>query len=790
MTFKKRVEATSKKAHRHFAVGLAVLLSVCLVFVGAVGAEGAVAKVGDTEYSTIDDAISNWGNNQELTLLADVTLSDTITLKSTEHHILNLGTYTMTAASGKNAIEITCEGRSSASYALTINADAENPGGITATGKACIYYSKSGSTKDRPIIRIYNGVFNGSYSINLKSNGNTNCPQVWIYGGTFNGNVNLTKIMLRIFGGTFNGWINCTGDSSAYREISGGKFKSWQFMTADADTKFWVGTSKANYNVGVYVDDKGYLVVGGDVITGNSNNKFVAKTSNYGGWSSYLKYSSAAANGLYYTSVSEIIADNNKAAGKVTFLIDEVDMSELAYKGSICLYDGQTLILKYPEGTTHSWTVLRSDGITALTGSMSVDNGVVTHTYSDSAKIIKFVNEDGTELQRGESESGETPVYSGGTPTKDATAQYTYTFSGWTPEIVAVTVDATYTATYTSTINKYNIKFVNDDGTELQNSEVAYGETPVYSGETPIKMATAEYTYTFAGWTPEIVAVTGEATYTVTYTETLNQYTITFNTGGGSEIPAITQDYGTDVTAPADPTKDGFTFKGWDNEIPATMTGDLTINALWEEIPRESITSSGGGGEGGYLSFPRTTTDGGYIDFGKSKVIKAVTLLEGSSGSVVLKVDSIDHWPEELETEYPFDISVEKLGDGMSYIHFEIPESTLTNLGLNAADICAYHQSEDLWTKLKTTYVVKDGIVYYEAETDSFSPFKLVIEEGAATLKEEIVTPTEPVEPVIPDEPHEELDPIKPIEPAEPESPMSLLAVLTGLGAAVVLRRK
>ena len=271
-----------------------------------------VAQVGSDKYATIDEAIANWTNNSTLTLLADVTLSDVVTLKSTEHHILNLGTYTMTAASGKHAIEITCEGRSSASYAITVNADANNPGGITATGKSCIYYKKSGSTKDRPIILINNGVFTGSYSLNLTSNGNTNCPQIWINGGIFNSYMNLTKCMLRVSGGVFHAAINCTGDSSAYREIKGGRFKSWQFMTADAANKFWVGSGNGNYNVGVYVDSEGYLVVGGSVITELSA-KYPAVASNYSKWSSYLKYSSAATYGLFYEDADMAIAKHGAA---------------------------------------------------------------------------------------------------------------------------------------------------------------------------------------------------------------------------------------------------------------------------------------------------------------------------------------------------------------------------------------------------------------------------------------------------------------------------------------------
>lgn len=94
--------------------------------------------------------------------------------------------------------------------------------------------------------------------------------------------------------------------------------------------------------------------------------------------------------------------------------------------------------------------------------------------------------------------------------------------------------------------------------------------------------------YTFIGWyngesewdfeTP----VTADLTLTAKWQ--LNQYTITFDTAGGSEVPSITQDYGTAITPPAAPTRTGYTFAGWDKTIPSTMpAGDMTITARWTE---------------------------------------------------------------------------------------------------------------------------------------------------------------------------------------------------------------
>ena len=285
-----------------------------------------VAKIGDTRYLTIDEAIANWTNNTTLTLLADVTLSDVVKIKSTEHHILNLGTYTMTAASGKNAFEIIASGTGDAErYAITINADATNPGGINAGKNAIVYYDFSKGTtsgNDRPIIMINGGVFNASTATllwgttvaGIHFKGGSLARQAAtlnISGGEFNCSINgSVKSKMIISGGLFHHSVSSQGDQTAYRLISGGTFKTLGFMTADSNnTKFWFGTSMANSNVGVYVNDDNYLVVGGPVIT-EFDNRFQAKVK-YSKWSNLLQYSSAATYGLYYTNASLLKETDN-----------------------------------------------------------------------------------------------------------------------------------------------------------------------------------------------------------------------------------------------------------------------------------------------------------------------------------------------------------------------------------------------------------------------------------------------------------------------------------------------
>ena len=268
-------------------------------------ATGNVAKVGNTEYATIDEAIANWTNGTTLTLLADVTLSKTIELSSTEYHILDLGTYTMTAASRKDAIQIVNNGRSSASYALDIKADATNPGGITATGKAVVKTTGKSGVKDRPIIRFYGGVFTGTNVVYHSGSNGTNCPQFWFYGGEFNGTVYANRALFQFYGGTFNGSLQISVDSSAYALISGGRFAKLSNLYGSSlnSDKFTIGSAKGNYNRGIYVDKDGYYVVTSEVITEVSAEYPAVKKESYNS-NNYFYYSAAATYGMFYEVAS------------------------------------------------------------------------------------------------------------------------------------------------------------------------------------------------------------------------------------------------------------------------------------------------------------------------------------------------------------------------------------------------------------------------------------------------------------------------------------------------------
>ena len=132
------------------------------------------------------------------------------------------------------------------------------------------------------------------------------------------------------------------------------------------------------------------------------------------------------------------------------------------------------------------------------------------------------------------------------------------------------------------TPKKYVITFVNGSA-ELQSNEFAYGTLPKYSGDTPVKDATAKYTYTFKDWTPAIETVSKAATYTATFDSVVNEYVITFM-DGETELQSGKVAYGVVPTAPEvilpeNTAQCTYNFGGWDKKV-AAVTDAATYTAV------------------------------------------------------------------------------------------------------------------------------------------------------------------------------------------------------------------
>ena len=161
-----------------------------------------------------------------------------------------------------------------------------------------------------------------------------------------------------------------------------------------------------------------------------------------------------------------------------------------------------------------------------------------------------------------------------------------YTFSGW-DNVPATMPDEDVTISGTFSINKYDITFVVDGTSTVQKLE--YGATPSYGSTEPRKAATAEFTYIFSGWTPEIATVTDDATYTAQFTVTKNKYAITYMVDGAEYQKVQDVEFGSEIQLINAPTKTGYTFDGWGQHPDIMPASDLTINGTFS-INKHKIT--------------------------------------------------------------------------------------------------------------------------------------------------------------------------------------------------------
>ena len=172
------------------------------------------------------------------------------------------------------------------------------------------------------------------------------------------------------------------------------------------------------------------------------------------------------------------------------------------------------------------------------------------------------------------------------TTTLDTPTKTGYSFQGWydnanctgSPVTTIGPTDTLTALTFYALweINSYTITFNSNGGSAVAAITQNYG-TAITAPADPTREG-----YTFDGWDDDVPTTMPAEDITLTAQWHINQYTITFDTAGGSAIAAITQDYNTSVTAPADPTREGYTFGGWDRLIPTTMPAEnITITAQW-----------------------------------------------------------------------------------------------------------------------------------------------------------------------------------------------------------------
>jgi len=224
----------------------------------------------------------------------------------------------------------------------------------------------------------------------------------------------------------------------------------------------------------------------------------------------------------------------------------------------------------------------------------------VTYTEHTRQYNVRFLNGN-TILQSSSVDYGTKPVYSKSTPVKAQTDQYTYTFAGWDKTISAVTGDIDYYATFTSKKRAYVITF-KSEGNVIATVNFDYGEIPDLAKK-PAKNSTVDKIYTFKGWSPDPVAVTGDATYEAVFEESVRTYTISFINEDGTVLQKEQVAYGstpsykgaTPVKAPS--AKEHYTFTGWTPEI-ITVKADRTYRAVYQAEPNIYTVSFNMNGHG------------------------------------------------------------------------------------------------------------------------------------------------------------------------------------------------
>ena len=464
----------------------------------------------------------------------------------------------------------------------------------------------------------------------------------------------------------------------------------------------------ANEGGGLFLSDGSFTMNAGSIVGCSTPNRLTTGEAFYGGIYAFGPMANEDTTGVI-TLTGGLIKNNGRYAINAAYMTTiyanggevygEVHLNQackitcLAEDNGITAFKGKTVI-----GGTSSVNPSHVDwglfyGGLYIYGNMT---GVIV-TYKDGdSEYAKQVLPSGTLATRPDAPAA-TPDYTfGGWNKADGTA--------WDYASDKVTDNITLYAKWAA--NTYTITFDTAGGSEIAPFTQDYG-TVITAPEAPTREG-----YTFIGWDKEIPTTMPAENMTVTAQWEINQYTITFDTNGGSGIAPITQDYGTEITAPDNPTRKGYTFKGWDKEIPATMPAEnITVKAKWKDIekPTGEIKIS----ENNWKAFLNNITFGLFF---KDTQTATITAADNSGETVTVEYLLSDKELTKAEL------------DGMTFTAYTAP------FGIDPDnEYIIYVRLTD--KAGNTDYICSDGIVL-----DGTSPVITGIEDGKIYCEAQTVT--------------------------------------------------
>ena len=370
------------------------------------------------------------------------------------------------------------------------------------------------------------------------------------------------------------------------------------------------------------------------------------------------------------------------------------------------------IIITQDYGTPITAPTLTREGYTfkgwdkEIPETMPADNITVKAQWEINQYTITFDTNGGSEIAPITQDYG-TKITAPDNPTRKG-----YTFKGWDKEIPETMPAENITVKAQWEINQYTIAFDTNGGSEIAPITQDYG-TKITAPDNPTRKG-----YTFKGWDKEIPETMPAENITVKAQWKINQYTIAFDTNGGSDIAPITQDYGTEITAPDNPTRKGYTFKGWDKEIPETMPAEnITVKAQWEINQYTIAFDTNGGSEiapitqdyGTEITAPDNPTRKGYTFKGWDKEIpetmpaENITITarwkdtEKPTGEIIIGTNKWNEFLNELTFGIFFkdtqEVTINAVDNsGVVFVSYLVTDKELSEAELNSLVFRAYEE--------------------------------------------------------------------------------------------------